>query len=223
MKILALDTSAKAASVALCEVEKLLALDTLNIGLTHSETMLPMIESLLSSSKTDISDIDLFACSAGPGSFTGLRIGVSVIKGLAFGKNKICVGVSTLEALARNISFADDNALVCPVMDARRNQVFCALFRIESGKPVRLLPDDTKDASELASMLGKTGKNVYFVGDGYDMMKKMNLPFALETPEILRYQNGYSVAMTALDRYNAVPDKADFTDLLLSPEYLRPS
>ena len=222
MKILALDTSAKTASVALTDGRCLVSLYTQNAGLTHSETILPMVESLLRDAKTDVEDIDMFACTVGPGSFTGVRIGVSVIKGLAFGKGKICIGVSTLEALARNVE--DDGAIVVPVMDARRDRLYCAVFKNENGAPRRLSDDDTLTVAELTEEISKYGRDIYFVGDGYDIMSKA-FGQTKPTPEILRYSNAYSVAMAALDKYeNADSGKRnEFSDMLLFPEYLRPS
>ena len=119
MKILALDSTAKVASVALCEDGQLLGEYTINNGNTHSETLLPMVESLLKIFELSIYDIDAFAVAAGPGSFTGVRIGVATVKGLAFGTDKPCFGISTLEALAKNPSAR--SGLICPVMNARRN------------------------------------------------------------------------------------------------------
>lgn len=223
MKILALDTTARVASAAICDDTRLISLYTQNVGLTHSETMLPMIEALLKHSKTDINDIDLFACSSGPGSFTGVRIGVSVIKGLAFEKNKQCIGVSTLEALARNVA-CPDGEIICPVMDARRNQLYSAMFTYQCGALVRLSDDDTVDANELACKLSSLSKPVYFVGDGYDIMDKMSIPLKKHTQEILRYQNAYSVAMAALEKYKSNKNNdLCFDDSSLVPEYLRPS
>ena len=222
MKILALDTSAKTASVALTDGHRLISQYTQNAGLTHSETMLPMVEALLRDAKTSADDIDMFACTVGPGSFTGVRIGVSVIKGLAFGKNKICVGVSTLEALARNIE--EEDATVVPVMDARRGRLYSAIFRIENGAPQRLSDDDTLTVDELKEKLREYGSDIYFVGDGYDIMKGATQN-SKQTPETLRYPSAYSVALTALEKYeNADGDeKKKYSDMLLFPEYLRPS
>ena len=120
MKILSLDSTAIVSTVAICENERLLAQFTINNGNTHSETLLPMIEASLKVLKLTVDDIDLFACSAGPGSFTGVRIGASTVKGLAFNKNKPCAPVSSLDALAHNLLYAD--GIVCPVMNARRGQ-----------------------------------------------------------------------------------------------------
>ena len=140
MKIFACDSTAKTASVALCENNILLAEFTQNGGNTHSETLLPMVESALKTLGLRADDIDLFACSAGPGSFTGVRIGAATIKGLAFAKGKPCVGVSTLEALAYNL--VGYEGLICPVMNARRSQVYTALFR-SNGEVLERLMDDS--------------------------------------------------------------------------------
>lgn len=206
MKILALDTTALTATAAVTDDEKLIGLYTLNTALTHSETMLPMIENLLYNSKISIKEIDLFACSAGPGSFTGVRIGISIIKGLAFGTNKPCVGVSTLEALAYNMT--GFNGIICPVMDARRSQLYNALFY--TGE--RLCDDRLITVDDLNDELENYNKDIYYVGDGYKLIKS-NKTY---TPEILRYQNAYSVAQCALIGKHT-------TDIEVSPVYLRAS
>ena len=126
MKILAFDSTAKAASVAVCEDGRLLGLYTIDNGLTQSELLLPMAGNLLGSLKLSFSDIELLAAAVGPGSFTGVRIGVSLVKGIAFGRNIPCVPVSTLEALAENISTL--RGILVPVMDARRGQLYTAIF-----------------------------------------------------------------------------------------------
>ena len=222
MKILAIDTSAKTASAALCDALRPLAVYTQNVGLTQSEAMLPMIENLLKDAKTDIDDIDMFACTVGPGSFTGVRIGVSLIKGLAFGKNKICVGVSTLEALAHNIDI--DGAVVAPVMDARQNRIYGAFFKVESGVPRRLTNDDVYDAAEFAKIADKTYGGAYFVGNGYDIVSKF-AESGIKTPKLLVETTAYSVAAAAYEKYVAASEdeKAKFCDALLFPTYLRPS
>ena len=127
MLIIALDSTAVVASVALCRDDTPIAIFHVKNGNTHSETLLPMVESVLKCAGYTVDDVDLFACSVGPGSFTGVRIGVSTVKGLAFGKNKPCVAVSTLEALAENL--VPQSGILCPVMNARRGQVYNALFR----------------------------------------------------------------------------------------------
>lgn len=218
MIILALDSTAQTGSVALCRDEKLIASFTLNTGNTHSETLLPSVEAVLSLGGMTADDVDLFACAKGPGSFTGVRIGAATVKGLAFGKDKPALGVSTLEALAYNLR--GFSGILCPVMNARRSQVYNALFRAENGKLQRLCPDRAISLSELSEELAAYGDTpVYLSGDGYDMTRAAltdcNLP---ETPEELIYQSGYSVAMCALAAYEA-GDRT--TDAELVPTYLR--
>ena len=153
MKILALDTTAKSASAAITDGREPLAVFTLEAGLTHSETVLPMIKTALDSLHMTAHDIDLFAVTAGPGSFTGVRIGISEIKGLAFATGKPCVGVSTLLSLAYNLRPLCENAILCPVMDARRNQLYNALFRLESGVLTRLCEDRLVSLSDTPRLL----------------------------------------------------------------------
>lgn len=216
MIILAFDSTAKAASVAVCDGERQLGLYNIDNGLTHSELLLPMAENLLKSLKLSFSDVELLATSVGPGSFTGVRIGVSLVKGIAFSKNIPCAGVSTLEALAENLRGLD--GLTVPVMDARRSQVYTALFK--GGE--RLTPDSAMAISELAEEVKKyEGERIYLCGDGYDGVKK-----ALEnegvkvmsTPPLLRLENAYSVAQIAYRKYQ----KGEaVTDMEIAPTYLR--
>ena len=223
MKILAVDTTATCASVAVCENETILAMYTQKNGLTHSETLLPMIEATLKNLKLAPSNIGMFAVSEGPGSFTGVRIGVAAIKGLAFGKNKICVGTSTLDALARNAMGLSGNFLAVPVMDARRSQLYNAIFEYNDGKLTRLCEDRLISAAELEAELAKADKPIYFFGDGYAIADKLNVPQKASTPKILIYQNAAAVAASALHKYETSEAKEDFTDLALSPKYLRAS
>lgn len=224
MKILAIDSTAIVASVALCDNDKLLAVYTVNNGNTHSETLLPMIESILKQSKLTAKDIGLFAVSNGPGSFTGVRIGCATAKGLAFGRNVPCMGVSTLEALAYNLKGSD--GIICPVMNARRNQVYNALFKFEGNKLVRLCPDRAVAISELVEELktNESYKNekIYLAGDGFDITAPAipadRLGF---THPIMTHQNAYSVAMCALESYTA--GNGIVSDSELAPIYLRPS
>ena len=177
-----------------------------------------MVEAVLNTARITAGDIDLFACSAGPGSFTGVRIGAAAIKGLAFGQNKPCVGVSTLEALAGNLEGIAEDAIVCPVMDARRGQVYNALFR----RGERLTEDRPIALTDLAEELKALGGPVYLVGDGYALAAKALADRPLrETPELLRYQNAASVAQAALRKYRREP--GDYPDSQLLPIYLRPS
>ena len=151
MLVLGIDTTAVAASCAVCEMEadscKVLMSGTINAKQTHSQTMLPMMESLLKGSAIKLENIDRFAVSAGPGSFTGLRIGISAVKGMAFALNKPCAAVSTLEALAYNL--LGQKGIACAVMDARCNQVYNALFKVENGEITRLCDDRALLGNEL--------------------------------------------------------------------------
>ena len=221
MKILAIDTSALVATAALCDDEKLIAVYSQKAGMTHSQTMLPIIKNIMDNTETNIDDVDMIAVSEGPGSFTGIRIGIATVKGLAFGKNKICIGVSTLEAMARTIADFCTDAIICPVMDARRNQLYNAVFEMRGGKLLRLSEDRMIEAPTLAKELDTMDRPVYFVGDGYDIMAKMKLSYQRETPVACRWQNGYGVAIAALALYNNAEDKSVFTDRMLRPEYLR--
>ena len=171
MKIIAFDSTAKAASAAVSEDGRLLALYTVDNGLTQSELLLPMAESVLHSLRLTFDDIDLFTCCVGPGSFTGVRIGASLVKGLAFGKDVPCIGVSSLEALARNMICSD--GLICPVMDARRNQLYNALFSCKNGTLTRLTEDRLLTAAELKAELDQYSDTVYFVGDGCDIANNL--------------------------------------------------
>ncbi len=215
MLILAFESSAKAASVALCRDGELLSEYSQCTALTHSRTLLPMAEDLLKNADVSLDQVELFAVAHGPGSFTGIRIGVSTVKGLSWAAGKPCVGVSTLEAMAWHGLAA--GGLVCPVMDARRSQVYNALFRIQDGRPVRLSPDRPIALEELAEELQALGEAPFLVGDGMALtarfLKERGLPFRA-APENLRWQSGWGVAMAALDK---TPGTAD--DLL--PVYLR--
>ncbi len=221
MKIIALDSTARVASAAVCDGERMLARFTCNNGLTHSEILLPMIEDCLKRSGVSLSDIELFTCNAGPGSFTGVRIGAAVIKGLAFGKSVPCIPVSTLESLAQNLYPLD--GIYCPVMDARRNQVYNALFTCQDGELKRLTEDRAISLEELARELARDyrGYPIYLSGDGYEVAKRylcncdINL---MTTPFGLIDQDAVSTAICALRRYNS-GDRT--TDASLSPTYLR--
>lgn len=224
MKILAIDSTAIVASVALCDDDKLIAIYTVNNGNTHSETLLPMIESILKQAKLNASDIGLFAVSNGPGSFTGVRIGCATAKGLAFGREVPCIGVSTLESLAYNLKGTD--GIICPVMNARRNQVYNALFHFEGDKLVRLCPDRAIAVKELAEELETNeeykNEKIYLTGDGIDItapaISENRLGY---THPMMAHQNAYSVAMCALEAYRS--KSGIVSDSELAPTYLRPS
>lgn len=217
MLILALDSTAIVASVALCRDDKPIASFTVKNGNTHSETLLPMVEAVLKSAGASVADIDLFACSIGPGSFTGVRIGASTLKGLAFGQNKNCLGVSTLEALAENLLPFD--GIICPVMNARRGQVYNALFRHKDGALVRLCEDRALCVTELAAELAQSGEPFALCGDGVAEFHRL-APNSTPTsvPALLEDQSAVSVAKVALRRANAGEVG---TDAKLAPVYLR--
>ena len=225
MLILALDSTAIAASAAIVKDGKLLAEFTVNTGLTHSETLLPMVESVLKMTKMSVDDIDVFACNAGPGSFTGVRIGTATIKGLAYGKNKPCVGVSTLDSLARNASILD--GIVCPVMNARRQQVYNALFECKGGLLKRLCPDRAISIAELgeeiSSMLYAEARPIYLIGDGavmtHEAFEASQIPSVL-LPDRLIHQSAVNTALCAED---AIKNGDTVTDSALVPVYLRQS
>ena len=167
MLILAFESSARAASAALLKDGKLLSQYTQCSGLTHSRTLLPMGEDMLKNAELTLGDVDLLAVAHGPGSFTGIRIGVSMVKGLAWALDKPCVGVSTLEAMAWHGLSA--GGLICPVMDARRSQVYNALFSVENGRPVRLTEDRPISLDDLAQELGSYDWPAFLVGDGAEI------------------------------------------------------
>lgn len=215
MLILAFESSAKAASAALVKDGRLISQYSQCSGLTHSRTLLPMGEDMLKNAELKLSDVDLIAVAHGPGSFTGIRIGVSMVKGLAWAAEKPCVGVSTIEALAWHGVAA--GGYVCPVMDARRNQVYNAIFKIEDGRPVRVTEDRPIALSELAEEIRALNAPMFLVGDGAELtekfLKEQGLPCTV-APENLRWQSAWGVAMAAQDKE---PGNADS----LLPVYLR--
>ena len=218
MKILALDSTAQVATVALCEDDRLLGEYTINNGNTHSETLLPMVESILKFFDLTAGEIDLFAASAGPGSFTGVRIGAATVKGLSFNSQKPCIGVSTLEALAHNLVGFD--GIICPVMNARRKQVYTAIFRQTGDTVERLLPDSAIAIADLDELLSKYGEPIYLVGDGYEItLSNLEKAKVIPTPERLRHQSAYSVAQLAYQMYQS---GVRTTDAEMAPTYLRP-
>ena len=215
MLILAFESSAKAASVALLDGERLISQYSQCSGLTHSRTLLPMAEDMLKNAEKSVNDVDLIAVAHGPGSFTGIRIGVSTVKGLAWAAGKPCTGVSTLEAMAWHGLAA--GGYICPVMDARRNQVYNAIFEIKDNRPQRLSPDRPIALSELAEEVKKLDGPVFLVGDGAELCKKYfdeNSISCRIAPENLRWQSAWGVAMAAKD---IEPGTADS----LLPVYLR--
>ena len=224
MLILALDSTAQVGSVALCEDERLIAEYTLNTGHTHSETLLPMVESVLKIAGYTVDDVDLFVCTAGPGSFTGVRIGASTVKGMAFGKGRPCIGVSTLEALAINGVML--KGILCPAMNARRQQVYNGLFDCDGASLSRLCEDRALAITELGEELTEKYPDtpVYLMGDGatlvYEALRDTLGERLILLPERLIHQSGYNTAMAGLRLYR---EGVRTTDAELAPVYLRPS
>ncbi len=215
MLMLAFESSAKAASVALVKDGSLVSQYSQCSALTHSRTLLPMAEDMLKNAELTIADVDCFAVAHGPGSFTGVRIGVSTVKGLAWASNKPCVGVSTLEAMAWHGLAA--GGIICPVMDARRQQVYNALFEIRGGKPERLTEDRPIALEALAEALRALESPAFLVGDGAAITAKyldaVGIPYRM-APENLVWQSAWGVAMAARDKKPGTADE-------LLPVYLR--
>ena len=218
MRILALETSAKSVSCAVTEDGAVLARSFQCTGLTHSRTLLPMVDAMLKNAELAPESIDRYAVAAGPGSFTGLRIGVSALKGLAWAADRPCVGVSTLNAMARNLAHLDGALLVC-AMDARRNQVYNALFEAKRGTLERLTSDRAVGLDELAEELAGDAREKVLLGDGaalaYGYLTERGVPCTL-APAALRYQDAVGVALAA-ETMEPVPAQA------LGIQYLRVS
>ncbi len=210
--LLSLDSSAVTASVALTDGDRVIKSEFVNSGLTHSETLLPMVKRVMGDN--EFSSLDAVAITAGPGSFTGVRIGVATVKGIAFAGNIPCYGVSTLEAIAYN--FVDENCIVCAVMDARRMQFYNALFKVENGVVSRLTPDRAISIDDLREEL-KQYDSVIIAGDGAALCTQN---IALGNCKIAAddkiYQNALSVA-------KCVKNKKPIAPSALMPVYLRQS
>lgn len=210
--LLSLDSSAVTASVALTDGDRVIKSEFVNSGLTHSETLLPMVKRVMGDN--EFSSLDAVAITAGPGSFTGVRIGVATVKGIAFAGNIPCYGVSTLEAIAYN--FVDENCVVCAVMDARRMQFYNAIFKVENGIVSRFTPDRAISIDDLREEL-KQYDSVVIAGDGAALCSQN---IALDNCKIAAddkiYQNALSVA-------KCVKNKKAIAPSALMPVYLRQS
>ena len=219
MLILAFETSAKAGSVALLQDGKLLGESYQNTGLTHSQTLLAMAEDMLGSCGLTPQQVQAVAVAAGPGSFTGVRIGVAAAKGFAWGLEIPCCGVSTLEAMAENLGIYD--GFVLPVMDARRNQVYNALFSAEAGALTRIREDRAISLEELAEDLRQLDQPIFLVGDGsvltYQTLKD-RIPNLVLPPEHRMHQRAAGVAVVA----QKMLEQGESCDAAaLQPNYLR--
>lgn len=219
MKILAIETSAKSVSAAVVENGVPLASAYQNMGLTHSRTLMPLMDGMLSAAGLRVQDMDLLAAANGPGSFTGLRIGVSALKGLAWALEKPCCGVSTLAAMARNLAHME--GLIICAMDARRNQVYNALFLAHDGVLTRQCPDRAIGLAELAEEIKNRPEPKFVVGDGaglcYNHLLEQDVPCRMAPPQLVM-QNAVGVAQAA-EEMAAAGQVTTARDLV--PVYLR--
>lgn len=219
MKILAIDTSATAASVAVAEEDKIIGEYFINTKLTHSQTLIPMAEQLLKSVSLSVNDIDAVAVNAGPGSFTGVRIGVAAAKGIAFANDLPCVSVSTLQSMAYNM--LENDCVVCGVMDARCQQVYNALFRVNGKSVERLTDDRALSLEDLKRELEKINDKVVLAGDGTEITEKYfngKLLNVVSAPINNRIQKASSTAMVA---YAMIKEGKTVSPDELMPVYLR--
>ena len=219
MLTLAFETSAKAASVALTENGKLLGESYQNTGLTHSQTLMVMAEDLLKQCGKTVSDVTAVAVAEGPGSFTGVRIGVAAAKGFAWGRQIPCYGVSTLEAMAVSLGVYEGH--ICACMDARRSQVYNALFLVDGGAAERFSEDRAIALADLKTELEHIDGPIYLVGDGSQLTYKTlsgEIPNLILPPEHRMHQRAVGVAILA-ERKQAAGETGDGN--ALSPNYLR--
>ncbi len=219
MKILAFETSAKSASVALAEDDKLIAEYYQNCGQTHSKTLMKMAQDLLDNCECAPEELTAIACASGPGSFTGVRIGVAAAKGMAWGLDKPCIGISTLEAMAHQAM--EFEGLICCAMDARRDQVYNALFITDGKDLARLCEDRAISLEELEKELKNIKMMKITVGDGamlcYNSIGQ-TVPDCICAPEHLRMQRASGVALAA---YKRLLSGEEFNGAELVPNYLR--
>ena len=220
MKILSIECSASPASACVIEDGKILSSAFVNVKMTHSQTLLPMVKQSLDSAKLTVDDIEVIAVSAGPGSFTGIRIGIAAVKGLAIKNNTPCVAVSTLSAMAE--VYKSENAVICAVMDARCNQVYNALFEVKNGFVTRLCEDRALMCADLADELKSdfSDKKIIVTGDGADLF----YPYLSEyknvciANEFTKYQNAIGVGFAAI---NEIENGNVISPAALLPVYLR--
>ena len=216
MKILSVDSSSVSASVAITENGVTLAENFINNGLTHSQTLMPMVEKTLKDTNVSVKDMELFAIANGPGSFTGVRIGIASVKGMADALNKKCIAVSTLEAIAEPLK--NEDCIACAVMDARCNQVYTAIF--ENGN--RLCEDKAVLIDELGKELKSYNKKVVFIGDGsvlcYEKLKDV-VTNVFVADENVRYIHASSIGRLAEEKIKNGEMPTDSAKLV--PYYLR--
>ncbi len=216
MKILSVDSSSVTASVAITENGKILSENFINNGLTHSQTLMPMVENVINESGVSVKEIDLFAVTNGPGSFTGVRIGIACVKGMADALNKKCLAVSTLESIAEPLKNQD--VIACAVMDARCNQVYTAIFNQGN----RLCEDKAVLIEDLGEELKQYDKKIVFIGDGsilcYEKLQGIILNCEI-ADENIRFVHGSSVSFVAEEKINNGEEPISSANLL--PFYLR--
>ena len=220
MVILGIESSAQSSSAAIVKDGKLLSEMFLNVGLTHSVTLMPLIRKAVEGAELAIKDIDAVAVSNGPGSFTGVRIGVSTAKGIAQPENKKCMPVSTLEAIAYPLT--DSECIAVSVMDARCKQVYCALFDCKNAQMTRITQDDAISLDSLRDILNTYDKKKVLIGDGadiaYDYLMNDVADLYKASPAI-KYQKASSVALLAEKMINDGMECVSSNDLV--PSYLR--
>lgn len=218
MLILGIDTSGKTASCALCTEDTVLAQNTFVTKLTHSQVIMPMCKKMLSDAGKTLSDVEGFAAVSGPGSYTGLRIGIAAVKGLCFGLDKKCAGVSSLMSLAYNFrGISPLDSIICPVMHARQELVYNAAFKSENGNIIREREDGITPVKQLADELSSRSANIILTGDYaetlYDMLKDKYSHISLAPPP-LRAPLASSLCYAAMDMGFSAPDE-------LNAEYLQ--
>ena len=222
MKILALESSGLVASVAVWEDGKIISEFTTNFKKTHSQTLLPMLDEVVGKIELELESVDAIAISAGPGSFTGLRIGSATAKGLGLALNKPLISVATVDALAYN--FYGTDRLICPMMDARRQQVYTGLYTFENGDFKIVLPQRACGVSEITEEINQAGKPVIFLGDGVPVYEEMlkdlvKVPYT-KAPAHLAYQRAGALASLAALYFEAGKTE---TAKAHRPDYLRVS
>lgn len=222
MITLAIESTAGIASVAVDRDGKKLAVLTLDSGNTHSTTLLPMVKSALDMLSLKVSDVDLFVLSAGPGSFTGVRIGCATVKGLAFPFGTPCIGVSSLEAMAWNMRGL--RGILCPVLDARRNTVYGAFFESDGADPPKRLTEDCDfEASDLADRIREMSAPVYLAGDGASIVRREYGEGLPEVPYLIATQSASGVLDAGVHKFLAMSEeeKKDLSADTLVPIYLK--
>jgi len=220
LKILGIECCTKACSAALYEDGKITASFSLNGSLTHSQTLLPIIKNMMALAERQLEELDYIAVTVGPGSFTGIRIGLATAKGIAMGKDIPMIGISSLEALCYNVP--DFEGIICPCLDARRNQVYNGLFEMQNGVLRRITEDRAISVDDLTDELNKLGKSVAVLGDGAYLIddNKLNVPKTVHIPENNIFLRADSLCLAAAMETTLCTFKPQsFKDIM--PTYLR--